>query len=134
MVALDAFHEEWDDYMPEQFHLGQVRVADESLPEMDELIAFARDLFTRMFAAWPPDVPLISFTAMGFDPGQQLMMSGELLREQAEAKRAMYTALVEALSDGENRVLEEASHSWIHIERPDAVTQGIRDVFDKVRH
>jgi hypothetical protein len=80
-----------------------------------------------------PDVPVNYFTAMAIDPGQGLVMSDELLRQQGEAKRAMYNTLAESVSDGDNRVLEEASHSFIHIEAADAVTEGIRDMLTKVR-
>jgi pimeloyl-ACP methyl ester carboxylesterase len=174
LVMLDAFHEDWDFYMPEELHLSQTQAYDESLPEItDEMLGFARDLYARLLAPWPsdvrqplidyhldpksfaigmrersnftelaaelhsggplPDVPVTYFTAMAIDPGQELVMSDALLRQQGEAKRAMYDTLAESVSDGDNRVLEEASHSFIHIEAADAVTEGIRDVLAKVQ-
>ena len=79
-----------------------------------------------------PDVPVIVLTAMGFDPGQRLYMSEDLLREQNEAKRSLYAALAASLPRGENRVLQDAAHSTIHIDRPDAVLTAIRDLLDEV--
>ncbi|MEV4106639.1 alpha/beta hydrolase [Nonomuraea sp. NPDC049695] len=76
-----------------------------------------------------PAVPVIAFAAMGIDPGQLLYLPEELLREQNEAKRAMYADM----TGGEVRVLENASHSWIHIEAEDAVVEGIEEMVAKVR-
>jgi saccharopine dehydrogenase-like NADP-dependent oxidoreductase len=58
-----------------------------------------------------PDVPVIVLTGMGLDPGQRLVMSEELQREQNEAKRKLYAAVVAALPRGELRVLDDAAHS-----------------------
>ncbi|WP_431920190.1 alpha/beta fold hydrolase [Nonomuraea jabiensis] len=79
-----------------------------------------------------PDVPLIAFTAQGIDPGQELYLPAEMLRRQNEAKLAMYADLAASVTRGENRVLENASHSWIHIEGADAVLKGIQDLVEKV--
>lgn len=80
-----------------------------------------------------PDVPLITFTGLGIDPGQRMYLSEQLLREQSEAKRVMFGALAGSVTDGEHRVLDHASHTWLHIEAADAVVQGIRDMLGKVR-
>ncbi|MBE1589301.1 hypothetical protein ACFPOI_35880 [Nonomuraea angiospora] len=55
-----------------------------------------------------------------------------MLRRQNEAKRAICTDLAASVSRGENRVLENASHGWIHVEGADAVLQGIQDLIEKV--
>ena len=78
-----------------------------------------------------PDVPLIVLTAMGLDPFMAAFMPEPFLREVNEGKRVMYTALAESVPRGENRVLENAGHTTIHTDRPDAVVQAIRDLLLK---
>lgn len=53
------------------------------------------------------------------------------LRELTEGKRRLYTALAGSVTRGEHRVLEDARHSTITIDRPDAVLAAIRDLLDK---
>jgi pimeloyl-ACP methyl ester carboxylesterase len=79
-----------------------------------------------------PDVPLIVLTALAPDPGQGLYMSEQLLRELSDRKRAFYAAVAESVPRGEHRVLEDAAHSTIQFDRPDAVLQAIRDLLDRV--
>ncbi len=78
-----------------------------------------------------PDVPLISLTALGIDPGMRLLVSPKALREMTDGKRRLYAALAGSVSRGENRVLEDARHSTITIDRADAVIQAIRDLLDR---
>jgi hypothetical protein len=40
--------------------------------------------------------------------------------------------VAEAVPHGEHRVLEDAAHSSVHIDRPDAVLQAIHDLLDRV--
>jgi pimeloyl-ACP methyl ester carboxylesterase len=77
-----------------------------------------------------PDVPLIALTALGTDPGMRLLMSSKALREMTDGKRRLYTALASSVTRGEYRPLEDARHSTITIDRPDAVIQAIRDLLD----
>lgn len=80
-----------------------------------------------------PDVPLIVVTAMGIDPGQALFVSEQELRAQNEGQRALYAAVAASVPRGEHRVLDDAAHSSIHTDRPDAVVQAIRDLLDQAR-
>jgi hypothetical protein len=68
---------------------------------------------------------------MGIDPGQAVFLSEDQLREQNEAKLALYEAVAASVPRGEHRVLENASHSLLHIEGQDAVVQAIRDLVDR---
>lgn len=79
-----------------------------------------------------PDVPLIVLTAMGLDPFMAAFTPESFLREINDGKRVMYTALAESVPHGENRMLENAGHTTIHTDRPDAVVQAIRDLLDRV--
>jgi hypothetical protein len=79
-----------------------------------------------------PDVPLIVLTAMGLDPFMAAFTPESFLREINDGKRVMYTALAELVPSGENRMLENAGHTTIHTDRPDAVVQAIRDLVNTV--
>jgi hypothetical protein len=61
---------------------------------------------------------------LGIDPGQRMYLSEQLLREQSEAKRVMFDALAGSVTNGEHRVLDHASHTWLHIEAADAASKG----------
>ncbi|GAA2824844.1 alpha/beta fold hydrolase [Crossiella cryophila] len=79
-----------------------------------------------------PDVPYLLYTANGIDPSQRLFLSEELLRVQGERKLAMYRALAAAAPRGEHRVLAHGSHSWLHMDQPEEVVEGILDVLKRV--
>jgi pimeloyl-ACP methyl ester carboxylesterase len=78
-----------------------------------------------------PDVPLIVLTAMGIDPFMAPFMDGAYLREINLRKQAFYTAFADSVPRGENRLLDDAGHSTIHTDRPDAVVRAIRDLLDQ---
>ena len=48
-------------------------------------------------------------------------------------KRRLYAALAGSVTHGEQRVLEDARHSTITTDRPDAVVQALRDLLEEVR-
>jgi pimeloyl-ACP methyl ester carboxylesterase len=75
-----------------------------------------------------PDVPVVALTALAADQGQSMLMSSRALAQLNEGKLRLDEAQVSAVSWGDHRVLEDARHSTIHIDRPDAVTTAIRDV------
>jgi pimeloyl-ACP methyl ester carboxylesterase len=80
-----------------------------------------------------PDVPLIVLTAMGIDPFMAAFMPQAFLRQVNEGKSVMYRAFAESVPRGEHRVVENAGHTTIHTDRPDAVVQAIRDLLDRVK-
>ncbi len=79
-----------------------------------------------------PDVPLIVLTAMGIDPFMAVFMPEPYLRKVNEGKLVIYSRLAESVPRGEHRVVENAGHTTIHTDRPDAVVQAIRDLLDRV--
>jgi pimeloyl-ACP methyl ester carboxylesterase len=81
-----------------------------------------------------PDVPLIALTPLGIDPGMRLLMSGKALREMTDGKLRLYAALAGSVTHGEHRVLQDARHSTITTDHPDAVMQALRDLLDEVSH
>jgi len=121
---------DWPDSMREpliEYHLRSWR---KSLQEGKNLKGELLDEVRR--GGDTPDVPLIVLTAMGIDPFMAAFMPEPYLREMNDGKRVIYTALAESVPRGEHRVLENAGHSTIHTDRPDAVVQAIRDLLDRV--
>jgi pimeloyl-ACP methyl ester carboxylesterase len=120
---------EWPDSIRDlliEYHLGSWRKSLQERKNEDKLFDEVRhggDL---------PDVPLIVLTAMGLDPFMVAFMSEPYLREVNERKRVIYAALAESVPRGEHRMLENAGHSTIHTDRPDAVVQAIRDLLGRV--
>jgi hypothetical protein len=80
-----------------------------------------------------PDTPVIVLTAMGIDPFQAVLLPTPYLHELNLAKLAFYTAFAASLPRGENRAIEDAGHSTLHTDRPDAVVTAIRDVVAAAR-
>lgn len=78
-----------------------------------------------------PDVPLIVLTVMGLDPMLSWFMPEQLERQMNDGKRDLHAALTASVPRGEHRVLDDAGHSWLHVQRPDAVLQAIRDLLDR---
>jgi pimeloyl-ACP methyl ester carboxylesterase len=80
-----------------------------------------------------PDVPLIVLSATGIDPFMAAFAPESYLRALNPAKHVMYTSLAGSVPRGEHRALENAGHSTIHTDQPDAVVQAIRDLLERVR-
>jgi pimeloyl-ACP methyl ester carboxylesterase len=78
-----------------------------------------------------PDVPVIALTTLAADQGQSLLLSKQALAELNEGKLRLDKALVSAVTAGEQRILPDARHSTIQIDRPDAVVAAIRDVLGR---
>jgi pimeloyl-ACP methyl ester carboxylesterase len=79
-----------------------------------------------------PDVPLIVLTAMGIDVFRATFAPDRYQRELNDGKRIINTTIAASVPRGEHRLLENAWHSTIHTDRPDAVVQAIRDLLDKI--
>ncbi|GAA0333949.1 hypothetical protein NE235_13850 [Actinoallomurus spadix] len=76
----------------------------------------------------PPDVPLIVLTALGHDPTQAHLWPEDLLREINAMKRTVHAELAASVPRGEQRVLDDVGHGWIHEERPDAVLGALTGI------
>jgi hypothetical protein len=79
------------------------------------------------------DTPLIVLTAMGIDPFMAAFAPEPYLRKANAGKLRLYTALANSVAHGENRVLDDAGHSTIHTDHPDAVAAAIRALVEKAR-
>ncbi|RSO41241.1 alpha/beta hydrolase [Streptomyces sp. WAC 06725] len=80
-----------------------------------------------------PDVPLIVLTAMGHDATQAHLWPAELLGEINELKRRLHAEVAAGSPRGEQRVLGDAGHGWLHEERADAVLQAVEDLIIRAR-
>lgn len=80
-----------------------------------------------------PDVPVIVLGAMGVDADMSPLSPEPLQRAVNEGKKFVNTSLAASLPQGEYRELLDASHAWMHLERPDAVVKAIRDVVHACR-
>ncbi|WP_406232863.1 alpha/beta fold hydrolase [Nocardia sp. NBC_01009] len=75
-----------------------------------------------------PDVPVVALTAVGIDPAQQTLTSEQTLQAMRDGRTRMDAAVVNAVSQGEQRILSDTLHHRLCFDRPDAVVQAIRDV------
>ena len=101
-----------------------LRVGFQEARNVDQLYAEVRR------AGSMPDVPLIVLSSMDIDDFKKAVSIGEsesLLREEMVGKRRLYTALAESVPRGQIRPID-AGHATIHLRRPDAVLQAIRDL------
>ena len=76
------------------------------------------------------DAPVIALTTLAADQGQSLLLSRKALQELNEGTLRSDEAQVNAAGTGVHRVLADARHSAIQIDRPDAVVAAIRDMLD----
>ncbi|WP_284742661.1 alpha/beta hydrolase [Amycolatopsis sp. RTGN1] len=75
-----------------------------------------------------PDVPLIVLTAMGRNPYWSQFGSEELIQAAQRGIRDLHASIAAGSSRGEHRVLDDAAHQFLHIQRKDAVLRAIRDL------
>jgi pimeloyl-ACP methyl ester carboxylesterase len=87
------------------------------------------DVYGELRAGGPvPDVPVIVLTAMGRNAYWAAFASEDLMRRAQDGIRALHASIAAAVSHGEQRLVDGASHQFLHIERPDAVLDAIRDL------
>ncbi len=79
-----------------------------------------------------PDVPLIVLTAMGVDTSPVSFMPAQLQHAVNDGKRIVNRALAASVPRGEERVLADAVHSWMHVDSEDAVLLAITDLLARV--
>lgn len=91
--------------------------------------AMSLDLVVGELAAGGPvpDVPVTVITAMGLDPAQRAFAPDELQRRVNAGKRIVNDLVAASFSRGRNVVLEDAAHTWMTMERPDAVLDSITE-------
>jgi pimeloyl-ACP methyl ester carboxylesterase len=172
LIWLDAFHSDWDKFMPPELSLAASEQMAPQLEQVKQMRPALREMGNTLFAAHPehvrqalmdahvsdewlqsghiertnmavladelqdgpdiPDVPVIALTVTGTDAADQAMLSEHLEQAQRarDGKKRLDAAIVNSVSHGEHRVLSDAGHTFVIVDRPDAVVQAIRDVVD----
>jgi pimeloyl-ACP methyl ester carboxylesterase len=126
---------EWPDSVRKlliDYHMGSLRKSLQEWPARSRKNLKGELLDEIRHGGEMPDVPLIVLIAMGIDPFMAAVMPEPFLRKVNSAKRFIYAALAESVPRGEYRVLENAGHTTIHTDRPDAVVKAIRDLLHRV--
>lgn len=77
-----------------------------------------------------PDVPMIVLTAMGQNPFWSAFATPEEQQAAQNGIRRLHADLAASVSKGEQRLLDGATHQYLHIEQPDAVVAAIGDVVE----
>lgn len=75
-----------------------------------------------------PDVRVTVITAMGLDPAQRAFAPDELQRRVNAGKRIVNDLVAASFSRGRNVVLEDATHTWMTMERPDAIIDAVAEL------
>jgi pimeloyl-ACP methyl ester carboxylesterase len=127
----EAMFTRWPDAVRERLVDYHLRYWRKSLQEAKNLQTEILDEIRDGGAM--PDAPLIVLTAMGIDPFMAAFMPEPYLHELNARKQAFYTDLARSVPLGENRMLEDAGHSTLHTDCPDAVIQAIRDLMQTTR-
>jgi len=92
------------------------------------------ELYAELRAGGPlPDVPLIVLTATGQNPFWAKYLPDDLLTQAHDGIRALHKAISDSAPRGEQRLVEGASHQYLHIERPDPVIDAVRDLLTACR-
>ncbi|MEU5845813.1 alpha/beta fold hydrolase [Saccharopolyspora shandongensis] len=127
--ALAQIYAEWAGSIREplvEHHLSEWRTG------IQETANFESELYDELRQGGElPDAPLIVVTAMGRNPYWAKFASGDLERRMHDGVRDLHAAIAASVPRGEQRVLDDAQHQYLHIEYPDAVLHAIRDLLDE---
>lgn len=124
-------HAAWPDPIREQLIDHHVS-ADGLLAGLREGRNIATVLTELRAGGAVPDIPLMVLGATGLDPGQQMFQSDADLREQIAATQRLYAAVAAAAPQGEYRCLDDAAHTTIPTDRPDAVADAVAHLLELV--
>ncbi|MFI7704141.1 alpha/beta fold hydrolase [Nonomuraea sp. NPDC049480] len=119
-------YEEWPDPVREalaEHHLVSWRSS------LYETANFETEIYDELrHGGGLPDVPLLVLTAGGDNPYWAQFASEEFMRQGLDGVRRMQAAIAASVPRGEQRVIEGASHQYMHLEQPDQVLRAVRDL------
>jgi len=75
-----------------------------------------------------PDVPTIVLSAGAGNPAWASFGSPELVRRALDGIRELHAGIATSVTRGEHRMLPDATHQFLHLERPDEVRGALRDL------
>lgn len=91
------------------------------------------DVYPEVRGGGPvPDVPVTVLSAGAGNPAWAAFGEPELIRQALDGIRKLHESLAAASSRGEHRVLDGATHQYLHIEQPGAVLDALRDLSQKI--
>jgi hypothetical protein len=130
-TALRQLYAQWPDDLREplvEYHLADWRIG------LAETTNFETAIFDELRAGGDiPDVPLLVLTANGANPYWNNYLSPDDQRAALAGIRAMHADLAKTSSRGEHRVIDNASHQYLHIEQGDAVFDALRELHAQVQ-
>ena len=130
-TALRQLYAQWPDELREplvEYHVTDWRIG------LEETTNFETAIFDELRAGGDiPDVPLLVLTANGRNPYWDNYLSPDDQRTAHAGIRAMHADLAKSTSRGEHRLIDGASHQYLHIEQSDAVLQALRDLHERTR-
>lgn len=96
---------------------------------LDEAANLESEVYDEVRHGGPlPDVPAIVVTAGAGNPAWSSFGSPELVRQTLDGIHDLHTKIASSFTHGEHRVLDGATHNFLHIERPEAVRSALIDV------
>jgi pimeloyl-ACP methyl ester carboxylesterase len=130
-TALRQLYAQWPDELREplvEYHVTDWRIG------LEETTNFETAIFDELRAGGDiPDVPLLVLTANGMNPYWNNYLSPEDQRAAHAGIHAMHADLAKSTSRGEHRLIDDASHQYLHIEQSEAVLQALRDLLERSR-
>ena len=128
--ALGRLYRHWPESVREPliaYHLAEWRIG------IQETANFENEVYDELRrGAALSDVPMIVLSAMGTNPYWAQFMTEQQMLEARDGIRLMHASLAASVPDGEHRLIEGASHQYLHIERCADVLDAIRDVLANI--
>jgi pimeloyl-ACP methyl ester carboxylesterase len=124
LLLLDPGHEDIFSYLPEQ----AAELNEQMKPDLEQMPELTNEQLQSSRGAFP----LIVLTAMERNPYWAQFMSEQQMREAHDGVHALHAAIAASVPQGEQRVLDDAPHQYLHVKHPDAVLQAIRDLLGKI--
>jgi hypothetical protein len=79
-----------------------------------------------------PEVPVIVLTALGPDATQAALWGAETLRTINAAKTALHAGLAASVPRGEQRIIHDVGHGWLHEQRQADVVKAIDAILRRI--
>ncbi|WAL64595.1 alpha/beta hydrolase [Amycolatopsis cynarae] len=125
-AALDGVFAEWPEAVREPLITAQLAAWRTAVLET---LNFESELYDELRGGGGlPDVPLIVYTAMGRNPYWAQFASGELEQALHQGIHRMHAAIAASVPRGEQRVLADAPHQFLHVKHADEIVQAVTDL------
>ncbi|GIG63895.1 alpha/beta fold hydrolase [Phytomonospora endophytica] len=119
----------WPDVLRDQLidhHLTNWRT------QLHEVVNLEGDVYNELRTGGAlPDVPLTVLTAGGRNLYWAGFLTEEQMRRAHDGVTSLHTAMAASVPRGEHRILDGASHQYLHIEQRDAAATAVRDLLDR---